>query len=123
MTNPFDIIKHVNEKTDLDFDIQDYAPWLVNKAMSNVMNSIFFSEVMNQYSHLDKDIQYEFYYYGLPKAKRFGKWNKAAAINNNVNLIMKEYQVNRQVADSYLKLMSDDAIKQLEEKTNEGGTK
>lgn len=120
MTSPFDIIKHLSEKTELEFDIKDYNPWMINRGFSNVFDGVFFAEAMSRLSHLDKDVQYSFYLHGLPKGRRFGKWNKAT-INSNVDLIMKHYQVNRRVAESYLKIMSEAEVKQLQEKMNEGG--
>lgn len=121
--SPFDIIKHISEKSDLEFDMKDYAPWMINKGLSNMLDTIFFAEVVNRYSHLDKDIQYVFYKTAVPKGRRFGKWHKAEAINSNVELIMKRYHVNRQVAEQYLKVMSEAALQQLQETSNEGGRK
>lgn len=122
MTSPFDIIKHINEKSDLEFDIKDYNPWMINRGLSNTLDTVFFAEVMNRYSQqLDKDMQYAFYLHGVPKGRRFGKWHKADAINSNVELIMQRYCVNRQVAEQYLKVMSDSALQQLQEKMRKGG--
>lgn len=78
---------------------------------------------MNRYPQLDKDIQRDFYYHVLPKAKRYGTWNKSGVINKNVELLMEYYQVNRVVAESYLNIMSDDAVKTLKEKLHTGGSK
>lgn len=122
MTSPFDIIKHINEKSDLEFDIKDYNQWMINRGLSNTLDTVFFAEVMNRYSQqLDKDMQYAFYLHGVPKGRRFGKWHKADAINSNVELIMQRYCVNRQVAEQYLKVMSDSALQQLQEKMRKGG--
>lgn len=123
VTNPFDIAKHINEKTPLDFDIKDYSPWMMNRIMSNRMDTIFFAEIMNKFYSLDKDIQYSFYYNAIPKAKRFGKYNSVPAINNIVELIMKKYSVNQQVAESYFNLLDDEAKEELKEKMREGGKK
>ena len=116
--SPFDILRHLNEKTELEFDIKkDYVPWIINKALINTKDTVFFAEIMNQYHSLDKDIQYTFYKLGIPKAKRFGKWGKADAINTDVELIMTRYQVNRRIAEVYHKLMGDEDLKQLQEQT------
>jgi hypothetical protein len=123
MTTPFDIIKHINEKTALEFDMKDYNPFMVNRGLSNTIDTLFFAEVMNKYYTLDKDIQYAFYFNGIPKGKRFGKWNKSSEINTNIELIMNEYKVNIRVAASYLKLMNDADIQLLHEKSYKGGKK
>jgi len=116
--SPFDVLRHLNEKTDLEFEIKkDYVPWIINKALINTKDTVFFAEVMNQYHFLDKDIQYTFYKLAIPKAKRFGKWVKADVINTDAELIMTRYQVNRRTAESYRKIMGDDYLKQLQEQT------
>lgn len=119
--SPFDIINHLNTKTPLEFDIKDYDAWIINKGLINVRDTVFFAEVMNQYPFLDKKMQYDFYYHGIPKAKRFGKWAKATAINSDVDLIMRHYQVNRKVAESYLKVMTAEDVDLLKQKMNSGG--
>lgn len=121
MASPFDIIKHICEKTHLAFELKEYAPWIVNKGLTNIKDTVYYAEAMNKYHGLDKDMQLAFYFHAIPKGKRFGKWVKASAINNTVDLIMRHYQVNRKVAEGYLKLMTDVAIKQLEQKMDTGG--
>ena len=123
MSNIFDILKHINSKEALEFDMKDYNVFMINRGLSNNLDTLFFAEVINRYSHLDKDIQYRFYFDAIPKGKRFGKWNKSLAINTDVALIMETYEVNQRVAESYLKLMNDDAIHLLHKNNNKGGSK
>jgi len=120
--NPlFDLINHLSTKQEYEYDIKDYTPWMINKAFSNTMDTVYFAEAMNKFSHLPKDIQRDFYLQALPAKKRYGKWNKAT-INNQVEMIMTNYQVNQQVAEKYLKLLSKSELLQLEEKQNKGGS-
>jgi len=121
VANPFDIAKHINSKSDLEFDIKEYIPWMTNKIFSNTLDTVFFAEVMNMNYSLDSDIQYSFMFNAIPKANRFGRYNKSSGINNDVNLIMQKYQVNQNTAESYLKVMNDTAIKKLQEEMIEGG--
>lgn len=121
MPTPFDIVKHINEKTQLDFSENEYNPWIINRVFSNMIDTLFFADVMNKYYALPKDMQHDFYYYGLPKAKRFGKYHKVGEINIYVDLIMNKYQVNRKVAESYLRCMSEDGLAQLKLQMNRGG--
>jgi len=121
-TKPFDIVKSLSNKTDLEYPIADYDPWIINRAFSNTIDTIFFAEICNRYYESPKDIQRDFYKYAVPKGKRFGTWYKAD-INTTVDLIMNHYQVNRKVAEGYLKIMSSRAVEELKEKTNTGGRK
>lgn len=121
MVSPFDIVKHLGEKTDLEFDIREYNSWIINKIFINTKDTVFFAEMMNIYYHIDAKAQYDFYYYGLPKAKRFGKWEKKTSINNDAEQIMTKYNVNRRVAESYLKILSKTQLEQLQKQMNAGG--
>lgn len=119
--SPFDIVKHLNEKTPLDFDINDYDPYMVNRAMSNTLGTLFYAEAMSMHSNLSKEAQYLFYLHAVPKERRFGKWHKSPPINKYVDMICLKYQVSRRVAESYLKLMDETSLEELEQQMNEGG--
>jgi len=121
VTSPFDIVKHLNRKTELDFDIQEYKPWTINRAMSNRIDTLFFAELMSEFSHLPPQLQHDFYFYGLSKMDRYGEWQKSLAINSHVEMIMNRYQVNQAVAERYYKVMDANAVKQLEESMVTGG--
>lgn len=119
----FDIANSLNDKTEIEYDISKYDPFMINRFMSNTMSTIFFAEAMNRYYHLSKTQQRDFYLYGIPKGKRFGKWNKKISINTDTQMIMNYYHCNLKVAESYLKLMNESALQNLREKTNNGGGK
>jgi hypothetical protein len=123
MATPFDILKHINSKDGLEFDMKDYNSFMINRGLSNNLDTLFFADVINKHSHLDKDIQYRFYFDAIPKGKRFGKWHKSLAINTDVEVIMETYKVNQRVAEGYLKLMNESAINLLHKKNNRGGSK
>lgn len=119
---PFDITGIINMKSEHDRDevIEDYVPWVINRAMSNTFDSMLFAAEMNVYSHLDPDMQFDFYYHGLPKGKRYGKWNKVDATNETlINILSEVMQINKDLAKRYLALFSEDEKKQLLE--YEGG--
>jgi hypothetical protein len=113
---PFDIIKIINEKTltDKETVISNYDAWIINKGMSNIMGTIMFAHEMSANSHLPKDMQFDFYYYGIPKGKRFGKWNKEDTTNNElINIICMILKVNRTIAKRYLALLSEEEKQKL----------
>lgn len=120
---PFDIAKSLSEKTELEYDISDYNAFMINRIMSNTMDTLFFAEVMNRYHHLNSNVQRDFYLHGLTKKKRYGKWNKSIAINTDVQLIMNHFNCNFSVATSYYNIMNDDAINKLRKIMSQGGSK
>ncbi len=113
---PFDIINIINNKTLTDKVeiVADYEPWIVNRGLSNIMSTVFFSEEMAKNSHLPKDIQFDFYYYGIPKGKRFGKWNKKDSSEKElINIIKQIFCCNEIIAKKNLSLLSDEDRKHL----------
>lgn len=50
-----------------------YIPYVVNKCYSRVLFSLFYANEMNKVSFLPKEMQYDFYFYGLEKGKYFGR--------------------------------------------------
>ena len=122
MTSPFDIVKAINSKDALEFDMKDYSPYLINKALTNNIETIFFADMMNRFAHLSNESQYAFYLHGIPKKKRYDKWVKKDEFEVDLlNAICEKYQCNRQLAGRYIVMMSDENKQELLEKSKKGG--
>lgn len=76
--SPFDIAKNINSHGQrLETDEVGYEPFVLNKIYSNTPDSVAFANEMNQHWSLPKQMQYDFYRFGLPKnMRRHGKWEK-----------------------------------------------
>lgn len=112
---PFDIIKIIYEKIPYDRAavIASYDAWIINWALTNTMDTLFYAEEMAKNTHLSKETQFDFYYNGIPKGKRFGKWYKEDKSEESlINNICIGLSVNRTLAKRYLSLLSE---KQKEE--------
>ncbi len=121
---PFDIVNIVNEKKEFDREelIKCYNPWIINKALANSMDTLLFAEQMNLYYQLSKDAQFDFYFNGIPKGKRFSKWFKENKDEEDIiNILMQRFCCNRNLAKKYLALLSEDDKKQM--LNMEGGKK
>ena len=46
-------------KNDLIENIDNYSPFIINKAMSGYIDTLFFANELNRFHFLDKDIQYK----------------------------------------------------------------
>ena len=119
---PFEIVDIINSKKEYDRDevVTDYNPWVINHIMSNNMDTVFFAAEMDKFLQLPKGAQFDFYYHGIPKGKRYGKWNKAdksqeLLINNLCSIL----HINQTLAKRYAKLLSDKQKQQIIE--YEGG--
>jgi hypothetical protein len=116
--SPFDIASHINDKKGvLDVEEIGYNAYVINKVLSNTADSVLFANEMNRHWGLTNQQQFDFYYHGLPKKKRFGKWHKNQDDTESLNLIQEYYGYSRKRAKDVLSLLRpylDDIRKELE---------
>lgn len=123
---PFEIANNINLKTGiLDAQEVGYVPFVVNKVFSNTEDSIFYANEMNQAWALDVDQQYAFYYHGLPKKKRFGKWHKNQDTMQDIELIQEAFGYSYHKAKEVLPLLRPhlDSIRAEMDKGGKGNGK
>jgi hypothetical protein len=97
--SPFDIASNINNKSgQLDVNEVGFDAFVVNRVFSNTRDSIFFANEMNQCYNLPKDMQYQFYYHGLPKKSRYGKWNKNQDDKSELEVIQDYFGYSRNKA-------------------------
>ena len=76
---------------------------------------------MNRLWHLPKDAQYRYYLSVLRPRDRRSKWFKAEK-NDELDTIQQYFQCNRNVAKGYLKILTPENLKQINNKMNKGGS-
>lgn len=127
MAGPFDFLNSINyDKNDMTLDepefIKEYNPFIINRSLSYHIDSIMLSNEMNKYSFIDKEMQYKFFLYSLPKKKRFAKWAKSE-VDENIEFLSKYYGVNMRVAEKYYKLYTKEKLNELINKNKQHGIK
>ena len=78
---PFDFLNSINStKKNLIREegrgASEYAPYLMNKGLSQFPDTIMLANEMNMRHHMDKQMQYEFLLHSVRPRKRFAKWAK-----------------------------------------------
>jgi hypothetical protein len=77
--SPFDIVNIIylkeRELTDEEIDLW-YNAYIINRALSNNLDTIFLANELNMSWQLSKRMQFHFFYYAVDKRKRYGKWHK-----------------------------------------------
>jgi hypothetical protein len=119
---PFDYINTINNKTGYEWDETDdksYNPFIINRGLSNNMQTVIFANMMNSASIISKKMQFDFYYHGVPKGRRFDKWAKGESASDLVKLVSETLHINMQRAAECVSLMSDEQKKLM--KTIKGG--
>lgn len=98
---------------------KEYVPYVVNKCFSYFPETIFHANRMNMVSHIDKKLQYDYYFYSVSKRKRFSKWIKSEN-NTKIDLIKQVYGYSDAKAREVSDLLSEEDLQHLVQK---GGQK
>jgi hypothetical protein len=122
--NHFDYLKAIND-TKQDIMITEecekaYNSFMVNRGLSYFYDTVALANLVNQYHHLDKKLQFSFLINTVRKRKRFSKWNKPES-DNDIGAIKEYYGYSNQKAKQIFSLLSADQIKTIKEKVSKGG--
>ena len=116
MSNPFDYVNSITTtKENLivdDLSEKDYAPYMVNRSLSNFMDTVFLSNEMNKYHQLDKKLQYDFLMKSVKKSKRFSKWAKPEK-SLEIDAVKFVYGVSNEKARVYCKTMKPEDLQSV----------
>jgi hypothetical protein len=124
--NPFDYVNAINHsKEDLmtdDLKEKAYNSFLVNRSLSYFPDTVAAANIVNQYHHLDKKLQFHFLLNIVRKRKRFSKWQKQTVFDD-VEAVKEYYGYSNEKARSALSLLSPDEIEEIKKRIYKGGRK
>ena len=103
-------------------EIKNYPPYIVNRCLSGHLDCILFTNEMNKYSFLDKDMQYSFYLNTLRKKKRFSPWLRKEKVTD-LELIKQYYGYSNEKASNALKILTPEQINYIKQRLETGGSK
>ena len=122
--NPFDYVNSVSHtKKDImvdDITEKGYNSFTTNRSLSYFYDTIQLANIMNQYHHLDKKLQYHFLINTIRKRKRFSKWNKPET-ESDIEVVKEYYGYSNEKAKQVLPLLSPEQITIIKQKVNKGG--
>lgn len=119
--SPFEITGTLNEKKGvLDVSEVGYDAFVINRVMSNTIDTVLFANEMNRCWGADKQWQFDFYYYGLPKKKRYGKWHKLSEEKDAIKLIQARFGYSHNKAKDVLDILRPH-LPQIEQELKTGG--
>ena len=99
-----------------------YPPYIINKCMSQHMDTVMYANEMNQYSFLDHKMQYDFYIHIVRPKRRFSPWGKKQKIDD-LDLVKGYYGYSTDKAIQALRILSPNQIDYIKDKLNKGGKK
>lgn len=127
MPGLFDWLDAINSGKELvlpeDDPYQDYVPFQINNGLSQNLDTVLLANEMNKRAWISKEMQYKFLRNSVTKKKRFGKWAKPEpeANKEDIETVSTYYDVNRQRASEYLKLIQPHELEYMRKMNNKGG--
>jgi len=109
-----------------------YESWRTNSSLSNHMDTLFYSNIMNMNYHLRDDMQYAYLFHSVRKAKRYGKKKteedkrlekKLKEEQDKILLIQDFYKYNQTKAKEVLSVLSEQHLEIIRKRLEKGGTK
>ncbi len=125
--NPFEFLKSINS-TKKDIMVDDdaekgYNPFIVNRGLSQFLDTVLFANEMNRYHHLDNKMQFHYFINSIRKKRRFGgKWLSQKKVKD-LEVIKEYYGYSEEKALQILPLLSTDQLTVLHKKVVKGGRK
>lgn len=106
-------------------ELSGYEPYVVNRSFSFNQDSIMMANEINK-PDIDSTMNFDFYYYGLSKKKRFGKWSKKVKISQGkidyINNIIEYYNCSMEKAqETYEVLEKCGLLKDFDALVEKGG--
>ena len=117
--NPFDYVKAINEKKEIEH-LRDYNPFLVNRSLSYSMDTVMLANEMNMYPRLPPEMQYDFLYDTVRRARRYTKWVKVQD-PPHLEAVQEYYGYSKEKALTALQVLTQDNIRDILRELDKGG--
>ena len=122
---PFDFVNQIMQgKKQLIVDElteKEYVPFIVNKTLSYHKDCIMYANEVNRRHFIDKKLQNDFLLNTIRSKKRpFIKWAKSEK-SEDIECIKQIYGFSDKKAYEALRLLNDEQIQELKEKSDIGG--
>lgn len=110
-SSPFEFVTNINQKKgrlEVEKEGVSYPNFIINKAFSNNIDTVLYANEVNQ--DMDNQLHYDFFYYAIPKGKRYGKWFKKSAKQYSeqmINLVCDYYGYGEDKAIETLTVLTE----------------
>ena len=122
--NPFEIVKAVTHtKENLMVDVhaeKGYTPYMVNRALSFFVDTVFQANEMNRNYHLDNKLQFDYLLNNIRPRKRWSQWLKPEKIDN-IDIVKEYYEFSNEKAKNALEILSVDQLEHIKQILDIGG--
>jgi hypothetical protein len=123
--SPFDYADYILRKKvpDSELDFKDYAPFLINRSLSNHLDCVLYANDMNLWPGIDKDMQYQYLLNSIrPMKRKFVPWQKADS-EKDIECVKTYFGYSNSKAKEALRILTDEQIADIKTKIDTGGVK
>ena len=99
---------------------KQYTPFVVNRCLSYFIDTVLYANEMNQRSHLDKKLQFDYLLNSIRKNKRYSKWLKRES-EENLELVKNFYGYSDSKAREILDIITEEDIVWMRQMLDTGG--
>jgi len=93
---------------------KEYTPFVINRCLSYFIDTVLYSNVMNQHTHISSKMQFDYLLGSIRKRKRFSKWLKKE-MSNDIDIIKEMYNYSDSKAKEVIELFTSEQIKEMDE--------
>jgi len=97
----------------------DFAPFIINRAMSMGIDTVLYANEMNFHRCLDKQMLYDFYIFAIRPGFRRNPWAKEKS-DEDLNMVREYYQLSLTKARSAMLILTEEEIADIKIKMNKG---
>ena len=119
------ILNSINNKgaiLDREYIEKEYVPFVINRSLSNVLDTVLFAHELNRTPNMPVYDQYLFYYHSIAKKRRFAQWHKPSK-DKYLTVVMEFYGYNDRKAKAALTILSEAQCKEIAKRVDKGGKK
>lgn len=101
---------------------KNYSVFMINRGLGQHLDTILLANEMNKRPNLSEQMHHDFLFHSVDSKRRYGKWAKSDEDDKElIEFLQHEYQIGKEVALEYLKVMGKDAVKTMETELQEKG--
>ncbi|ABA47130.1 clamp loader subunit [Synechococcus phage syn9] len=123
-----DYLNSINQTKENLLDSEDagweknYPPYVINKCMSQHIDTVMYANEMNQWRQLPNKLQYDFFINTVRPRKRFSPWAKKEKMND-LEIVKQYYGYSNEKARQALSILTPDQLSFIKSKLDKGGKK
>lgn len=123
MSDIFQLVNWINDKSHYpsEEELKMYQGYVINRIFSKYPDTVLFANEMNKASKVPPSVQFDFFFYGVSKRKRWGA-KKEVEDTEKIELIKKAFKYSTHVARETVDLIDElNAWGLIKESLEQGG--